>query len=480
METDVLRWSLLIFGSLAIVGIAVHGIWLSRKNSEKKTTAKKRKNEQQYQPSGWQSDDDKFDDLAIDENDDMIEDSDRKFEFGIDESPSPLTESTSAKNEFDDLGLGAVRVVSSEPKVETDTDIDADEEPILATNIQAEPEAPTSSSKIYASVVTQPKPEYAAKYTSLAAETVAISQQERANNKVSAKVVTPQFSSASNNAFSSNDSYQAPEPPPFLLKKEVSEPQSASDTKVATVSTTATAAPTKITPSVVDKPKEVEEKPHATLAEKLSLSEQARNLVKRKKADSLRKRREPKMAEDQMRIDFDDEPIAEPEFKEAKVKSVEPSAQQPEQRAEQEEQPQEVLVLNVKSADDNPIPGSALLPMLLTLGFKFGEQDIFHRHVNSNGKGPVLFSLANMFKPGNFDIDSLENFTTQGISLFMILPIEGEPHQVFNMMHNAARKIAEEFSAQIYDGKRTLLTKQSLQQYVEKIREFERQRLLKG
>ena len=87
-----------------------------------------------------------------------------------------------------------------------------------------------------------------------------------------------------------------------------------------------------------------------------------------------------------------------------------------------------------------------------------------------------MFSLANMFKPGNFDIDNLENFSTQGISLFMILPIERDPHQVFNMMHNAARKIADEFSAQILDGRRSLLTKQSLQQCVEKIREFERQR----
>jgi cell division protein ZipA len=48
------------------------------------------------------------------------------------------------------------------------------------------------------------------------------------------------------------------------------------------------------------------------------------------------------------------------------------------------------------------------------------------------------------------------------------------------MMHNAARKIADEFSAQIYDGRRVLLTKQSLQQYVEKIREFERKRILRG
>lgn len=478
MEADSLRWWLLIIGSLVIVGLAVHGIWLSRKNSEKKTKSHKGKNDQQYQPSGWQSDDDKFDDLANDVNDDMIEDSDPKFDFTMDDVPSTLGESASTKNEFDDLGLGAVRVVSmsSEPKVDTDAVPEPETETLPTTDIQAEPEAATSTSKIYASVVTQPKPEYAAKYTSLAAETVAISQQERAssnNNNDPQKVLTPQFTAAPNTAFNSNDNYQAPEPPPFLLKKEVSDPKSASDIDVAASSTVASAAPTKSNTTVVDKPKEVEEKPHATLAEKLSLSEQARNLVKRKKADSVRKRREPKIAEDQMRIDFDDEPIAKPEFKEElKAKSAESE--------QQAEQPQEVLVLNVKSADDNPIPGSALLPMLLTLGFKFGDQDIFHRHVNSNGKGPVLFSLANMFKPGNFDIDNLENFTTQGISLFMILPIEGEPHQVFNMMHNAARKIAEEFSAQIYDGRRNLLTKQSLQQYVEKIREFERQRLLRS
>ena len=480
MEADGLRWSLLIIGSLVIVGLAVHGIWLSRKNNEKKINARKPKRNQQYQPSGWQSDDDNFGEITNETNSDMDEDPDMQFDMGMHDVADELPDTSSTKNEFDDLGLGSVRVVPSEPKVDTDTDTDTDTDadPVRETNIQPPPE--TSSSKIYASVVTQPKPEYAAKYTSLAAETVAISQQERAtanNSSGSAKVLTPQFTSASNKDFNSNDNYQAPEPPPFLLKKAVPESPSASDTSVndTNVSDTSVAAkePSKINSPKAAEPKEPDEKSHATLAEKLSLSDQARNLVKRKKADSDRKRREPKIAEDQMRIDFDDQPIAEPERKEQqKAKPVEPD--------QQSEQPQEVLVLNVKSADDNPIPGSALLPMLLTLGFKFGDQDIFHRHVNSNGKGPVLFSLANMFKPGNFDIENLENFTTQGISLFMILPIEGEPHQVFNMMHNAARKIAEEFSAQIYDGRRTLLSKQSLQQYVEKIREFERKRLLKG
>ncbi|WP_293749249.1 cell division protein ZipA [uncultured Paraglaciecola sp.] len=461
MEADGLRWSLLIIGSLVIVGLAVHGIWLSRKNSENKTKTSKHKKDQEYQPSGWQSDDDNFDDSENEANNDFVVDSDLSFDTAMEDNIPDFVDESTTENEFDDLGVGTVRVVSSEAKVDTDTQ--AEQNP--ATDSQAEPEV--SSSKIYASVVTQPKPEYAAKYSSLAAETVAISQQEResSNNYQGAqKVVAQPLASASSNTFSANDNYQAPEPPPFLLKKSAPEPE---ETVAASLSSK---EPVKVTqPAAATEQTVTEEEPHSTLAEKLSLSEQARNLVKRKKADTVRKRREPKMAEDQMRIDFDEEPVPEPKPKEAvKAKAVEA------------EQTQEVLVLNVKSADDNPIPGSALLPMLLTLGFKFGDQDIFHRHVNSNGKGPVLFSLANMFKPGNFDIDNLENFTTGGISLFMILPIEGEPHQVFNMMHNAARKIAEEFSAQIYDGRRTLLTKQSLQQYVEKIREFERQRLLKG
>jgi cell division protein ZipA len=185
-----------------------------------------------------------------------------------------------------------------------------------------------------------------------------------------------------------------------------------------------------------------------------------------------RKREEPNFGDDQMRIDFDDNDT------QSASQASSPSSNQAASNETSDGAAQEVLVLNVRAKNDLPISGAALLPMLLTLGFKFGDQDIFHRHVNSNGKGPVLFSLANMFKPGVFDIDNLENFDTQGISLFMILPIEGDPHQVFNMMHNAARKLADEFDAQVLDGRRSVLTKQGLQQYVEKIREFERKRMI--
>lgn len=416
---EVLRQMLLIFGGLAIAGIFAHGMWTIRKKP-------KSTDEQTYEPREWSDDlEDNVEsklieaEFEVDENDPLLR---------IDEEDITDVES----GQYDELGLGEVRVVSKNDGEEP-VNAASDEAAPLATEAPETTEvestsdvvAEDTSPKIYASVVTQPKPEFEA-------------EQKQAL--------------ASKNPSTRIDIDEIPEPPSFLLKQEQ---EAASES--ANVEPEIRAEKKKPTPS---------SEPDITPPEKFSLAEQAKNLVKRKKSDNTpRKRKEPKVREDQMRIDFD-----EPEQPQDKVKAPE------EKPAAQEGPQQEVLVLNVKAPDDKPIQGAALLPMLLTLGFKFGDQDIFHRHVNSNGKGPVLFSLANMFKPGNFDIDNLENFTTQGVSLFMILPIEGDPHQVFNMMHNAARKISDEFDAQVLDSRRSALNKQNLQQYVEKIREFERMR----
>ena len=146
-----------------------------------------------------------------------------------------------------------------------------------------------------------------------------------------------------------------PEPPGFLLKEEKSEPDFGLSATPAAPST------------------EVDSKP------------EAKKVVKHRAAPKRRK--EPTLGKDQMNIDFDDN---SPKLDEAdKVSAAKPSA----------EVQSEVLAINVRAAEGESLSGAALLPLLLTLGFKFGEHDIFHRHVNANGKGPVLFSLANMVKP---------------------------------------------------------------------------------
>lgn len=134
-----------------------------------------------------------------------------------------------------------------------------------------------------------------------------------------------------------------------------------------------------------------------------------------------------------------------------------------------------IIILSVIMPEHQQMSGAALLPSLLTLGMKYGEMNIFHRHQDSAGNGAVTFSLANMLNPGSFDLDTMETFVTQGVSLFMTLPNASDPFAVFEQMLAAAKQLAVEFNAQIVDDKRNVMNKQTEQHYISKIREFDRQ-----
>lgn len=407
-----LQVALLVIGSFFIIAVLVHGIWKMRKESAQQK-ALRAETDNRIEPTA--------EEYQIDHE--QADECDAAFTVGdglIDEPVDDDLESDKqdySNQAYDEFGIGAVRVVS--------TDEDHAES---AVKIAIEEPQEVIEPPKYASVVTQPKPHMTVVTKSRVEE-------------------------------GSDDDF--PEPPEFLLKsaetpvvKPISEPKPVAESAPKPqekLQQTPDLQPDPI-PDLMP-----EQSVEAPAAEKPT----ARRTVK--KRSTTRKRKEPTLGDDQMRIDFD-EPT--------------PQVKSPAPQPSSEPVEQEVLIINVRADESRPLSGAALLPLLLTLGFKFGDQDIFHRHVNANGKGPVLFSLANMVKPGVFDIDNLETFTTLGVSLFMVLPIEGDQHQVFNMMHNAARKIADEFGAQLLDGRRSVLTKQGVQRYSEKIREFERQRII--
>jgi cell division protein ZipA len=100
MEADGLRWWLLIIGSLVIVGLAVHGIWLSRKNSENKENVNKNKKDQEFQPSGWQSDTDSFDEEVNNASPPINDDLDINFGIGTENDVVDLSNDMSAKSGY--------------------------------------------------------------------------------------------------------------------------------------------------------------------------------------------------------------------------------------------------------------------------------------------------------------------------------------------------------------------------------------------
>ncbi|WP_064116901.1 cell division protein ZipA [Pseudomonas fluorescens] len=140
-------------------------------------------------------------------------------------------------------------------------------------------------------------------------------------------------------------------------------------------------------------------------------------------------------------------------------------------------QAEEVLVISVICRDAAGFKGPALLQNILESGLRFGEMDIFHRHESMAGNGEVLFSMANAVKPGIFDLDDIDHFSTPAVSFFLGLPGPRHPKQAFDVMVAAARKLSQELNGELKDDQRSVLTAQTIEHYRQRIVEFERRAL---
>lgn len=481
-----IRMALFIIGVVIIGGVLIHGMWTIRKS--KKASKRKASFESETWNSDFQHEGDGdsiepiYDDLGVgkarviktskQDKEDILEvddnlkiDSQDILKEELDEETTQLYEFIKQNDENFDSPIENINTVSSDDGVMDDVSNNLEQDAANDDTIDEQPfesippidKSDTSTTNetdkepahaIYSNVITQPKP--------------GISRPSGAKD---------------------NSSDMVGEPPEFLLKKDSVEQESEPEKEpIQKQDAEHTSQADELANKAIDKNEDefslnIQDgpiKPHSDNQKKeLSFAEQAKRFVRRSKTPKkVKERKEPKLRagkDDQFDFNFDPSQNESPQGSlDLPSKKEKPSSKQT-YKGEPE-----VLILNIKAAQGEVIEGAALLPMLLTLGFKFGEHDIFHRHTQTNGTGPILFSLTNIVKPGVFDIDNIENFSTIGLSLFMMLPCESDAQQVFNMMHNAARKLADEFSCKVLDANKVPLSKQSIQQYVERIREFDR------
>lgn len=140
--------------------------------------------------------------------------------------------------------------------------------------------------------------------------------------------------------------------------------------------------------------------------------------------------------------------------------------------------PEHVFLIHVKATEGTYFSGDALLPLLLACDLRFGDLGFFHRHEQSGGKGAIQFSVANMLKPGVFDIDNMASIQTQGIVFFMRVPGPKDLLTAYDAMLETARALVRHLGGQLLDQSHSVLTKQAIEQDKLLLRDYARKQLL--
>lgn len=136
------------------------------------------------------------------------------------------------------------------------------------------------------------------------------------------------------------------------------------------------------------------------------------------------------------------------------------------------EDPHHVVVLNVMAGMDRTFSGRAVRKALEKSGFEYGEWQIFHYYSPMHDNTPPLFSLANMIKPGSFDLEQMDAMSTAGLSLFMVPPGDDDDIVTFDTMLAKTRQLAELLGGEVRDARRSVLTRQAIGHIREQLNEW--------
>jgi len=106
--------------------------------------------------------------------------------------------------------------------------------------------------------------------------------------------------------------------------------------------------------------------------------------------------------------------------------------------------------------------GRAIDQAARQFGLQFGMMNIYHKKNDQALGCRHLFSLANLYQPGEFDPVKMERFRTQGLTLFMNVPCAYQPVRVFEQMVQVAKGLCEKLDGRLEDHEHHPLADQGL------------------
>ncbi len=133
-----------------------------------------------------------------------------------------------------------------------------------------------------------------------------------------------------------------------------------------------------------------------------------------------------------------------------------------------------IVTLFVVAREGAVFHGPDLIVAAEKAGLEFGDMGIYHRLLDGKREHGPIFSVANMLKPGNFDLTRLEALRTPGLSFFMTLPAPVPALDAWDTMLPTAQRLAELLDGQVLDEERNALGRQRIAHIRDELRGWDR------
>jgi cell division protein ZipA len=135
-----------------------------------------------------------------------------------------------------------------------------------------------------------------------------------------------------------------------------------------------------------------------------------------------------------------------------------------------------IVTLYLAARAGQKLNGSDIVVAAEKAGLVYGHMGVFHRLVENHPERGPVFSVANIMKPGSFDMTQIQALETPAIAFFLTLPAPVNALDAWETMLPTAQRMAELLDGVVLDESRNALGRQRIAHIRDELRAYDRQR----
>jgi len=134
-----------------------------------------------------------------------------------------------------------------------------------------------------------------------------------------------------------------------------------------------------------------------------------------------------------------------------------------------------IVTLYVAARSGQMLHGPDIVVAAEKAGLSYGYLNIFHRLVEGRPLAGPIFSVANIKKPGGFEMSEIQAMHTPAIAFFLTLPAPIPALDAWEKLLPTAQRMAELLDGVVLDESRNELSRQRIAHIRDELRAYDRQ-----